>query len=300
MRRILITGANGLLGQQLVRTFKPQHEVIATGNEEKFVLRNGDYHYEQLDITDADRCKTILSEQNPDIIVNAASFTDVDGCEVEKELCWNVNVKGMENLARAARRDMTLLVHISTDYIFDGENGPYSEEDRPNPLGYYGKAKLASENACRVAGVPFAIIRTSVLYGLGIQVKPNFFLWLYNSLKQGKTVNIVTDQYNTPTLVDDLATGIKRLVEKSAYGLYHLSGSEYVSRYEFALTLAEVFGFDRALIRPIGTDQLRQKAQRPMKGGLRIDKAVDALDYHPRTIEEAFRYLKSKLEDGLP
>lgn len=298
MKKVLITGANGLLGQKLVRIFSEQYQVTATGIEKTFVGGDTKYHYEILDITNASDCKEFLGNLSPEIIINAASLTNVDACEIKKEECWNVNVKGLENLAKAAKRNMALMVHISTDYVFDGEDGPYSEDDRPNPLGYYGKAKLASENICRMTGVPFAIIRTSVLYGLGLEVKANFFLWLYNNLKAGKAINVVTDQYNTPTLVDDLAEGILRTIDKSAYGLFHISGSEYINRFDFATILADVFEFDKSLIHPITTNQLKQDAERPMNGGLKIEKAMKEIEYNPKSLVEAFEYLKTQLQDG--
>jgi dTDP-4-dehydrorhamnose reductase len=136
------------------------------------------------------------------------------------------------------------------------------------------------------------------LYGLGIDVKHNFFLWLYNNLKQGKSINVVTDQYNTPTLADDLAFGILQLIEKSAYGLFHMSGKEYINRYDFALRLADVFDFDKNLIHSITTDQLNQEADRPMKGGLKIDKAAKELNYAPKSIVGSFEYLKTKMDNN--
>lgn len=298
MKTILIAGTNGLLGQKLFQIFNEKFQIIATGMEDRFYPNPNNGKYRQFDITDATQCKELFSELKPEVVINAASVTNVDACETEKEECWNVNVKGLENLAKAAKRNMTKLIHVSTDYVFDGEDGPYSEEDRPNPLGYYGKSKLASENVCRMVGIPFAIIRTSVLYGLGVDVKSNFFLWLNDSLKQHKEVNIVTDQFNTPTLVDDLASGILQLIEKSAYGLFNLSGREYVNRYDFAASLADVFGYDKSLIHPITTDQLKQNAERPMKGGLKIDKAVDEIDYQPRSLVDSFEYLKAQLQTG--
>ena len=261
-KRVLITGANGLLGQKLVQTFKEKFQIMASGNEDHFYINEKEVHYEILDITDYARCKSFIQDVKPDIIVNAASYTNVDACEVEREACWDVNVKGVENLAKAAKGLMSLLVHVSTDFIFDGKNGPYSEGERPNPLGYYGKSKLASENVCRISGIPFAIVRTSVLYGLGVDVKQNFFVWLYNNLKEGNEINIVTDQFNTPTLVDDLADGILLLIQKSAYNVYNISGGDFIDRYEYANTLAEVFGFEKNLITPITTNSLKQKAKR--------------------------------------
>lgn len=297
MKKVLITGANGLLGQSLIRMFNQKYEMIASGIEDQFVLDENKFNYRILDITNFRECKNIVDDLKPEVIINAASMTNVDECEIEKEACWDINVKGVKNLAKASKRNMAQLIHVSTDYVFDGENGPYSEDDRPDPIGYYGKSKLASENAVRMIGVPFAIIRTSVLFGLGVNVKQNFFLWLYNSLKLGKEVDIVTDQFNTPTFVDDLADGILNLVQRSAYGLFNISGKEYINRYDFSVSLADIFGFEKSLINPITTKSLNQKAERPIKGGLKIDKAVEEIEYNPKSLEEVFNHLKNKLQD---
>lgn len=294
MKKILITGVNGLLGQALSRTFSDNFEVYSAAIEPSPALELP--HYEQLDISDPKKCKKLIWQIEPDVIINAAAFTNVDACEEEKELCWRINVKGVENLAAAARRNMALLVHLSTDYIFDGKEGPYPEEYKPKPLGYYGKSKLASENAVRIAGIPYAIVRTNVLYGAGINVKNNFFLWLYHSLQANKQIRVVTDQLNNPTLAEELAEGIQLLIKASKYGIYNIAGAEYLSRYDFALKVAEVFGFSTKLIAPITTDQLMQKSPRPMRGGLRIEKAKTELGYRPKPITEILEYLGRKME----
>jgi len=297
MKKILVTGANGLLGQKLVKYLSKHHHIMGTGREDHFVAPELDVEYRPLDITNARECRDLIYNYRPDIIINAASYTNVDGCELNKAECWAVNVKGVENLAFAARRDMAMVIHISTDYVFDGANGPYTEDDKPNPISYYGKAKLASENVVRMEGVPFAIARTSVLFGSGKQVKNNFFLWVYRNLKENKTIRVVTDQYNTPTLVEDLAIGIHLLIEKSRFGLFHLSGSEFLNRYEFAMRIARTFDFDTDLIQPIPTSVLQQPASRPPKAGLRAEKARNELGFNPHSIKDACRYLKSQLKD---
>ncbi|NIS37732.1 dTDP-4-dehydrorhamnose reductase [Candidatus Saccharibacteria bacterium] len=298
MKKILITGVNGLLGQKLMALLAHQFEVVATAKQPSPKLSIPKIPYFKLDITKTRQCRDLIQKVKPDFIINAASFTQVDACEEEKELCWQVNVKGVENLAEAARRTMSLLIHLSTDYLFDGTEGPYEEDHLPRPLGYYGKSKLASENAVRKVGIPYAIVRTNVLYGTGIGVKNNFFLWVYSTLKSDKPINVVTDQYNNPTFVDDLAEGIKLLIEGSRYGLYNIAGKEYVNRYDFAQKLARTFGFSESLIHPLTTDQLQQKAPRPLKGGLKIDRAQKELGYQPRSLVETFRILKAELEAG--
>ena len=291
MKKIIITGANGLLGQALVKTLEGKHELLATARNASFAIPEMSVNYQSMDITDWNATRDLVGAFQPDVIINAAAYTNVDGCETHREECWRANVKGVENLARAARRNMAQLVHVSTDYIFDGENGPYDETHPPNPLGYYGKAKLASENTVRMTGIPYAIIRTNVVYGVGAGVKNNFFLWVYNSLKSGKNINVVTDQFNNPTLAEDLAIGIQLLIEKSKYGIFNIAGEPYLNRFDFACKIAEVFGFSQDLIHPVTSDALVQASPRPMRGGLVIDKAKRELDYHPRSLENAFTFL---------
>lgn len=293
MKKILVTGCYGLLGQSLVKTLHGSYDVIASAKTEKRQIRLAGGRFKQLDIANAADCKTLVRDEKPDIIINAAAYTNVDGCEDQREECWKVNVKGVENLALAARSNMALLVQISTDYIFGGSDGPYGEADRPNPPGYYGKSKLAAENCVRMAGIPYAILRTNVLYGCGIEVKNNFFLWVYHSLKAGKAIRVVTDQFNNPTLVDEMAEGIHRLIAASCYGVYHLGGRDYLNRHDFALNIAEVFGFSKSLISPVTTADLNQKAPRPMRGGLKIDLAQKDFGYEPRPVITALEYLKS-------
>ncbi len=297
MKRVLITGANGLLGQKLVTACVEDYEVMATARETQSVFRSPRFTYRQLDITRYRAVQEILEDFRPDVIINAAAYTNVDGCEVEKETCWQANVKAVENLAVWARRIGATLVHVSTDYIFDGTSGPYDEEARPNPLCYYGKAKLASENAVKKEGIPYLIARTSVVYGVGRGVKTNFFLWVYHSLKQGKAIRVVTDQYNTPTLADDLAEGILQALQANVQGVVNISGGEFLNRYEMAVQIAEFFGLDASRITPITTDQLQQKAQRPLKAGLKIDRAVELFHFQPKTLKGAMELLQPHLQE---
>jgi len=296
MHKILITGANGLLGQALTQEFCKTDLVLATGIEKKSFIESKNFTYKTLDITNFGACKQIILDFEPDVIINAASYTFVDECERQKELCWRINVKGVENLARLSRNQGAHLIHYSTDYIFDGTKGPYSENDLARPLGYYGKSKLASENTIKSLFSDYTIIRTCVLYGYGIQVKKNFFLWVYENLKSNKKINVVTDQYNNPTLAEDLAKGTRLVVENSAMGVYHMAGKKYLSRYEFAREIAEAFNLNSELIIPITTDQLKQAAPRPLRGGLDIEYAQNELNYNPRSIKDALIYLQYKME----
>jgi dTDP-4-dehydrorhamnose reductase len=187
------------------------------------------------------------------------------------------------------------LIHVSTDYVFDGKSGPYSEDDQPNPLSYYGKAKLAGENAVRTGGIRYAIVRTIVVYGTGINVKNNFALWVIGSLQDGKKIRCVDDQISNPTHVNDLAHAIMKIFETDRCGLYHVCGREKVSRYEFAIRAAEVFELDSSLVECIKTADLEQRAPRPMVTGFVTLKAETELGLKPMNIREGLRTLKSEL-----
>ena len=295
MKKILITGANGLLGQALVDILKDKFVITATGVEDLSAHVVPKVEYSSLDITNFTQCKDFINQFAPDIIVNAASYTQVDTCEDQKELCWQINVKGVENLANLARRYDIHLLHYSTDYIFDGKNGPYAEDDRSHPLGYYGKSKLASENVLRQIACPFTIVRTCVIYGLGSQVKKNFYVWILESLKGKNSITVVTDQYNNPTLAEDLARGSEQVINRGYQGTLNLAGKQYLNRFDFAIFVAKFFELDSNLIQPIETARLKQASPRPEYGGLKIDKAIKVLDYEPRSVEESFIFLKWKM-----
>ncbi|CUT04120.1 SDR family oxidoreductase, partial [Candidatus Chrysopegis kryptomonas] len=188
------------------------------------------------------------------------------------------------------------LIHISTDYIFDGKNGPYSEDARPNQINYYGRTKLASENEIKIGGIRFAILRTNVLYGVGKNVKSNFALWLYQKLSNGENIKVVTDQIGNPTYVDDLAFAILKVVEFDKEGIYNVGGRDFVDRYTFAVRFAEIFEFDKNLITPVKTSELNQIAPRPLKSGLITLKAEAELGLKPYGVEDGIREFKLNLQ----
>jgi dTDP-4-dehydrorhamnose reductase len=298
MKRALICGSNGLLGQRLslLLSSNTAYEVLNTSRERSFVFDDRLYDYTQLDITHKGDVKSLVSSFQPSVIINAAAATNVDWCETNREEAWNVNVVGVENLVEAARKVEAKLIHVSTDYVFDGKSGPYAEDAQPNPISYYGKAKLASENATRTGGIPYSIVRTIVLYGNGIQVKNNFPLWVINSLRSGQRIRCVDDQISNPTHVSDLAQAIVKIFELDRTGLYHVCGRETVSRYDFALQTSEVFGLDSALIERIKTSQLAQPAPRPMITGFVTLKAETELGLKLMNVKEGLTLLKTELQ----
>jgi dTDP-4-dehydrorhamnose reductase len=294
--RILITGANGLLGQAVMHIFtrESEFELIQSSVEDKAFVSFGSEYY-MLDITNKEEVKKAVKEFNPKIIVNCAAFTDVDKCETERELCWKLNVDAVKNLIIASRINDAKIVHYSTDYIFDGKYGPYNEKATPNPISFYGRSKLASENALTTSGVDFAIIRTMVLYGLGVNVKPNFALWMINKLKSKEPINIVDDMVGNSTIADDLAYGSLKLIEKNCKGIYNIAGRDIESRYDFAMKMCDVFGFDKKLIKKIKTRDLNQPAPRPLNSGLITLKTETELEFKPMDTVEALRFLKYQL-----
>jgi dTDP-4-dehydrorhamnose reductase len=295
-RRVLIVGANGLVGQKLTEIFSNDRnfDLLISARQSEAYNKAASFGYVQLDATNLAAVKELVWNFSPEVIINAAAYTDVDGCEREKELSWKANVTAVENLITASRLVGARVVHISTDYVFDGKAGPYDETATPNPLSYYGKEKLASENAVRASGENWAIVRTMVVYGVAPKVKKNFAIWLVQELKKGNRVNIVCDQFGNTTLADDLARGIYELVRQNKRGLYHIAGSDILSRFEFAQKLAKEFGFDTSLIHPIRTAELNQLAARPLQSGLITLKAQAELGITFLSSDESLKKFKEQ------
>ncbi len=293
--RILIIGSNGLLGQRLTNFYSnlPNIELLCSSIEEKSFFSGIDYR--QVDITKKSNVKELILDFFPDYIINCAAYTDVDRAESERQIAWKINVTGVENISLYAWTIDSHLIHISTDYIFDGKNGPYTEEDKPNPLGYYGRTKLAGENSIRSSGVRFTIIRTNVLYGPVQYGKPDFVKWAVNSLRENKTIRIVTDQINNPTYIDDIVTSINKIISFKKEGIYNIGGEEILSRYNFTIRIAEYFNFDKSLIKPIVTKDLNQTALRPLNSGLITLKAQTELGFKATPIDLTFKLMQKEL-----
>ena len=291
-KRILIIGSNGMLGQRLVEYMSQSsnNELLCTSYEDESYVPNVEYR--KLDITQKNNVREIILNFFPDFIVNTAAFTNVDKSETEKETAWKINVNGVENISLYSWTVDAHLIHFSTDYIFDGKNGPYSENDKPNPIGYYGRTKLASENSIKTSGTRFTVIRTNILYGPAKYGRPDFVRWAVDSLRDGKTIKIVTDQIGNPTYVDDLVAAISAIVEFKKEGIYNIGGPEFLSRFDFTQRIATFFNLDKNLIKPILTKELNQPAPRPLKSGLITLKAETELDFRPTGIEKTFEQIK--------
>ena len=278
-RKILITGSEGQLGKYLQFNLKDKYDVIPTGKS--LSVQAGSKYMTTLDITDRTDVEICIDKVRPDIIINCAAYTDVDGSEANKKLARKVNVIGLQNLIHASHLD-TYFIQISSDYIFDGDAGPYSENDHTYPLNYYGKTKLEAENILRGSKRRHLIIRPNVLYSEGLTFKGNFFAWVYKSLLSNKAISVVNDQISNPTYVYHLCQTIFQCIILNSEGIYHYGSDDYMSRYDFAISIANSFNLNTNLITSIDTKQLSQSfptyiAKRPKHSGLKTLKIEDEL-----------------------
>lgn len=299
--RILVTGANGLLGQALVRVLSshPRYDVLATARSPVALFEDGSCGYMQMDITDAAEVRSVFDSFEPSCVVNCAAMTQVDVCETDRESCWKTNVDAVENLARLCRASGCRLVQVSTDFVFDGTSGPYRETDRPGPVNFYGKSKLAAENILREAGLDkWAIARTILVFGAEPDLsRSNIALWVHRELAKGSPIRVVDDQSRSPTYNVDLANGIELILRYGASGIFHVSGPEQLTVHEFALRIAATFDFDQSLISPIDSSTLSQVAKRPPHTGFVLDKARHVLGYRPHDLDAALQLFRQKQLD---
>jgi dTDP-4-dehydrorhamnose reductase len=296
--RVLITGANGLLAQKLVELLYRcgTYEVLLTSRQELSVFNEETFKHRTLDIISKREVRSVIDEFEPEVIINAAAMTNVDLCETERAQAWQSNAAGVENLVYASKLVGAKFIQISTDYVFDGKNGPYDEYEKPNPINYYGKTKLAAENIVRSSGVPYAIVRTLFLYGAGVLSRANVALRILESLVEGQQYKVADDQFSNPTLVDDVAFGVLKILEMNCTGIFHIAGPKLMSKAEFALKVAKSFDFDKKLIVPVKTAALKQAAVRPLRSGFITLKAETTLGLKTTSIEQGLLVLKSQIQ----
>ncbi|MCW1297648.1 MAG: dTDP-4-dehydrorhamnose reductase [Candidatus Rehaiarchaeum fermentans] len=292
--RVLLTGAGGLLGKKILQIFSTSHEVIGVYNTSK-----PEGNYVIADLSKLDNVRKIISEIKPDVIIHAAALTNVDKCEEDKELAKLLNVDVTREIAKSSNQYGSLLVYISTDYVFDGVKGNYREEDEPNPINFYGLTKLQGEREVMKNSSSFIIARTSTPYGSNpASGKDNFALWLIKNLKNNEKVSVLTDQITSPTLNTSFALMLKELIESNTHYnfIIHLAGDSQISRYEFSVKLAEVFGLNKELISPTTTSEIKWKAKRPKNSSLNVEKAKNILKINkPLNLIEALKILKSEI-----
>ncbi|MFT5668880.1 MAG: dTDP-4-dehydrorhamnose reductase [Vicingaceae bacterium] len=297
-KKILVTGSNGLLGQKLVALLASDNEIelIATSRGGNRILKVTGFTYESMDITSAKDVMRVFGKFKPEVVINTAAMTNVDACESDKKECWLLNVTAVEHLIAASKKHETHLIHLSTDFIFDGEAGPYKETDKPNPLSYYGESKLAAEKLLQNATCTWAIARTIIVYGIVEDMsRSNIVLWAKAALEKKQKLTIVNDQFRSPTLAEDLAKGCVLIAKKQAVGIYHLSGKDTMSIVDLVRRVAKYYKLDESYIEEITTASLNQAAKRPPKTGFILDKAVKELGYNPVSFEEGIKFLESQL-----
>jgi dTDP-4-dehydrorhamnose reductase len=287
--KILVTGASGLLGERVAKlALEREHEVFATYKEHPVTIGAAI----KLDLTDNKEITDLVHKLGPEVIVHTAAYTDVDGCDVNKELARHVNTEATKNLAIASHDIDAHLVYVSTDYVFDGEKGSYREEDTPNPINYYGYTKLMGEEFVKQCAKSWCIARASVIYGWGGS-KLNFATWLMENLKQGKKVKVLVDQYVSPTLNTNLAQMLLEIAERRLSGILHTAGADRVSRREFALKLAEVFDLNAELIKPARMCEISWEARRPKDSSLDVSRCSSVLiKSKPMRLEEALEAMR--------
>ncbi len=303
--KILITGSNGLLGQKLVYKLRnnPSVTCIASARGDNRLVKQDGYVYETLDITNLQNVSDIFTKHLPDVIINTAAMTNVDICETDKEGALLLNTTSVKNqvtvLEKLSKENPNYtphFIHLSTDFIFDGTHGPLDENEKPNPLSYYAETKLEAEKIVQASSLHWAIARTVLVYGIVDNMsRSNIVLWVKQNLEQGKTINVVDDQFRTPTLAEDLADGCILIAQKKAQGIYNISGKDFYSILELANVVADYYKLDKSLIKPSKSADIKQPAKRPPITGFIIDKAKKDLGYNPHSFVEGIKILEEQI-----
>ncbi|QKZ15528.1 SDR family oxidoreductase [Spirosoma sp. KUDC1026] len=298
-KRILLTGSNGLLGQKLVDLLIQQEgiELTATARGDNRLPYSDGYTYRSMDITDRQQVLDVISDVRPDAVIHTAAMTDVDKCELQKDACWAQNVQAVEYLVEACGNTDAFLLHVSTDFIFDGTAGPYDETAEGNPISFYGWSKYAAEKVVIHSNLRWAIARTVLVYGIAHDMsRSNIILWVKKSLEDGKNIKVVTDQWRSPTLAEDLAMGCYLIADKEAKGIFNISGKEVLTPYDMAIKTADYFGLDKSLIAQADASTFTQTARRPPRTGFTLDKSQRELGYNPHTFEAGIAVLAGQLQ----
>lgn len=298
MMKVLITGSNGLLGQYLVQRLSalPEYEVIATGRGANRLRRQDGYKYESVNLADEAAVKGLIERSQPDVIIHAGAMTQADDCERNKDACWMVNVTATRYLLQGAEKTGAFFLFLSTDFVFDGLDGPYKEDDPVNPVNYYGASKAAAERIVKQSKAAWAIARTVLVYGVADDPRrSNIITWVKSNLEQKKKLKVVNDQWRTPTLVQDLAEGCKLIIDKRAEGIFHLSGKDMLTPYDMAVQVAGYLDLETKLLEKVDGSSFKQPAKRPAKTGFVIEKAETELGYSPHSFEDGLKIVVEQL-----
>ncbi len=291
-KKILITGASGQLGNSVLNRLNGKFELLATDINPE-ISDTSNVLFTVLDITDYEKIKRTLSNFKPDVIINLAAFTDVDGCELNPDRAYLLNTRSVEMLSDSFDGQF---IQISTDYVFDGNRGPYNEDANTNPKSVYGKTKLEAEKVVQNFNNNWCIIRTNVLFDYYPSTQASFIKWVIDSLNSNKSIDIVDDQWNNPTWTQSLADVVELVINKNVKGLYNYGGADYLNRFEFAQIIANIFNLNETLILPTSTDRLNQAALRPLRGGLKTEKIEKEFGIKCVKLKYSLKIIKSRLE----
>ena len=290
--KILLTGSNGMVGSWLAQELSgSKHQILATSKGEcrldKSLFHN-QFQYQQLDITNLEDVQMHVQKFQPNLIIHGAALTQVDDCEQNKMATYSINVSGTSHLLSAAEEVNARFLYLSTDFVFSGNSGPYSEGETTEPVNYYGQTKELAEQLVTDSKLSTCIIRTILLFGKSTNItRSNFIYWVKDNLEAGKPIKVVNDQIRTPTYIPDLVKGIMLAAEKGALGIYHISGKEVFTPFEMALEVANHLKLDKELITPVDASTFTQIGKRPQKTGFHIEKAEKELGYCPTDFKTA-------------
>jgi len=278
--KFLITGSSGLVGQQVVKDLSEIHEVFSCYNKSKPEYGNA----VKMDLLNREMISNVLSEKNPDIVIHLGAMTAVDLCETQQDNALKINSQATEILAKECAKINSFMVYVSTDYVFDGNSGLYEENDATNPLGFYGKSKLLGEKSVQNFSSDWCIARTSTPFGLH-PTKKSFPIWVIENLQKQKQIDVLTDQFTSPTYVPSLSRMLIEISERHLTGIIHVAGASKISRYEMASLVSDKLGLDGKLLREISINDIKWEAQRPKDSSLNVSKAISTLNQKPQKID---------------
>jgi dTDP-4-dehydrorhamnose reductase len=298
MKTVLVTGSNGLLGQKITEQVLQDNQInlIASNRGNNRFPKKLGYTYVEMDICNAAQVEAVIAQYQPDVLIHTVAITNVDVCHQNPELCEQINVTATGTLVKLCERFGCQLIYISTDFVFDGLDGPYDENARCNPVSIYGHSKRKAEELVQKMQGKWAIVRTILVYGiLKDMSRSNIVLWVKNALSQQQSIKVVNDQWRMPTLAEDLAWACLRIAELEAEGIFHISGKDMMSVSDIAYRVADFWSLDKSLLSEISSNSLAQAAKRPQKTGFVLDKAIQVLNYQAHSFEEGLARLDQQL-----